>query len=89
MDKHTEMSNLKNLKAYNSKKQVNFNNEHFYADSSHRKAQYSSLITCQRNSMKERSLCRFKSACKSRKKTRWAIHNEEYCLFMDDKLVTM
>ena len=58
MDKHTVMSNLKNLKAYNLKKQVGFDNEHFHADHHIEIAQYSSLITRQRNSMKERrSLC--------------------------------
>ena len=58
MDKHTVMTKLKNLKAYNSKKHVGFNNEHFHADSSIEIDQYSSLIICQRNSMKERrSLC--------------------------------
>ena len=36
MDKHTVMSNLKNLKVYNLKKKVSFGNEHFHADSSHR-----------------------------------------------------
>ena len=47
IDKHTVMSNLKNLKAY-SKKQVNFDNKHFYVDSSHRIPRYSLLISCQR-----------------------------------------
>ena len=35
MDKHTVMSNHKNLKVYNSKKQVDFDNKLFHADSSH------------------------------------------------------
>ena len=35
IDKHIVMSNLKNLKAYNLKKQVGFGNEHFRAHSSH------------------------------------------------------
>ena len=90
-DKRTVMSNLKNLNAYNSKKQVNFNNEHFHADSSHR----NSLVFITDHLPKEfyerkkKLMPTFKPACKSRKKTRWAIHNGEYCLFVDNKLVTM
>ena len=92
MDKHTIMSNLKNLKAYNSKKHVNFDNEHFYVDASYRNSSIfiNDHLLKEFYERKKKLMPAFKSACKHRKKkTRWAIHNGEYCLFVDDKLVTM
>ena len=91
MDKHIVMSNLKNLKAYNSKKQVGFDNDHFHANSSHL---HSSVFITDHlpkefYERKKKLMPAFKSACKSLKKTRWAIHKGKYRLFVDDKLVTM
>ena len=90
MDKHIVMSNLKNLKAYNLKKQ-NFNNDHFHAGSSHRKSSVfiTDHLPKEYYERKKKLMPAFKSACKFHKKTRWAIHNGDYCLFVDDELVTM
>ena len=90
MDKHTVMSNLKNLKADNLKKKVGFDNEHFHADSSHRNSSVFITDHLPKEFYERKKLMSaFKTACKSRKKTRWAIHKGEYCLFVDEKLVTM
>ena len=70
MDKHTVMSNLKNLKAYNSKKQVDFDNEHFHADSSHRNSSVfiTDLLPKEFYERKKKLMPACKSASKSRKK---------------------
>ena len=90
MDKHTVMSNLKNLKVYNLKKKVSFGNEHFQADSSHRNSSVFITDRLPKEFYERKKLMpAFKFACKSHKKTRWAIHKGEYCVFVGDKLVTM
>ena len=69
MDKHTVMSNLKNLKAYNLKKQVGFDNKHFHADSSHRNSSVFITDHLPKEFYKRKKLMpAFKSACKSHKK---------------------
>ena len=91
MNKHTVMSNLKNLTAYNSKKQVNFDNYLFHAGSLHRNSSVfiADHLSKEFYERKKKPMPAFISARKSRKKTRRAIHNQDYCLFVNDILVTL
>ena len=92
ISKHTVMSNLKHLKAYNLKKHVGFDNEHFHADSSHQNSSVFSTDHLPKEfyERKKKLMPAFKSPCKSRKKQDGQFTKENtYCLSVDDKLVTM
>ena len=85
MDKHKIMSNLSNLKAYNLARQ----NEPQTAATLPRfpKSVYiTEHLPKEFQEQRKRLLPRFKEAKKSGQKTKWAITNGSYCLYVDDKL---
>ena len=85
MDKHKIMSNLSNLKAYNLARQ----NEQQTAATPPRfpKSVYiTEHLPKEFQEQRKRLLPRFKEAKKPGQKTKWAITNGFYCLYVDDKL---
>ena len=86
MDKHKIMSNLSNLKAYNLACQ----NEPQTAATTQRfpKSVYiTEHLPKEFQEQRKRLLSQFKEGKNSGQKTKWAITNGSYCLYVDDKLV--